>query len=105
MACHFRFARSLQNSVLARVLFALFHRLEAVQTEDELSDVYTHFMLYYGRDVVAMQNKRAEERKEKKKQHQLMEGTVEDDEEHKGTTMKQSHKLVVDHELLLQYCM
>ncbi|XP_019848744.1 PREDICTED: transcription elongation factor SPT6-like [Amphimedon queenslandica] len=33
-------------------------RLDAVQTEEELSDVYAHFMLYYGRDLIAMKNKR-----------------------------------------------
>ena len=58
-------------------------------------------MLYYGRDVVAMQNKRAEERKERKKkqQSQLMEGAVGDDDEEGGTTMKQSHKSVsLNHE-------
>ena len=34
-------------------------RLEAVQTSEELSDVYTHFLLYYGRDLIAMQNSRS----------------------------------------------
>ena len=45
------------------------HRLEAVQTSEELSDVYTHFLLYYGRDLIAMQNRRSagEEGGEKQK--------------------------------------
>ena len=33
------------------------HRLEAVQNSEELSDVYTHVLLYYGKDLVAMQNR------------------------------------------------
>ena len=42
------------------ILFTIsfFNRLASVQTEDELRDVYHHFMLYYGRDVVAMKNKK-----------------------------------------------
>ena len=31
-------------------------RLKAVQSCDELSDVYNHFLLYYGRDIPKMQN-------------------------------------------------
>lgn len=34
-------------------------RLEAVKTNEELSDVYAHFSFYYGQDLVAMQNKQA----------------------------------------------
>lgn len=47
----------------------LSRRLEAVQTSEELSDVYTHFLLYYGRDLIAMQNRRSagEEGGEKQK--------------------------------------
>ena len=77
-------------------------RLEAVQTEDELSDVYTHFMLYYGRDLVAMQNKKAAERRRRRheKQQQRLEAGVapgedlEEDEEKRGISVKQSHKSV-----------
>ena len=31
-------------------------RLKDVQSIDELSDVYNHFLLYYGRDIPKMQN-------------------------------------------------
>lgn len=31
-------------------------RLKNVQSSDELSDVYNHFLLYYGRDIPKMQN-------------------------------------------------
>jgi len=31
--------------------------LEAVQTIEELNDVYSHFLLYYGNDLVMMRNK------------------------------------------------
>lgn len=34
-------------------------RLEAVKTNEELSDVYAHFSFYYGQDLVAMQNQQA----------------------------------------------
>ena len=75
-------------------------RLEAVQTEDELSDVYTHFMLYYGRDLVAMQNKKAAERRRKRheKQQQRLEAGVasgeelEEEEVKHSISVKQSHK-------------
>lgn len=36
----------------------LHYRLDSVSSEEELSDVYAHFLLYYGRDLVAMQNSR-----------------------------------------------
>ena len=57
-------------------LCSLIYRLDAVQTEDELSDVYQHFMLYYGRDVIAMKNKKVS---------QMNEGPplLEEDEEEK----------------------
>ena len=35
----------------------LYYRLEAVESNEELSDVYAHFRLYYGKDLIAMQNK------------------------------------------------
>ena len=55
--------------LLPFLLLPLSHRLEAVQTSEELSDVYTHFLLYYGRDLIAMQNRRSvgEEGGEKQK--------------------------------------
>lgn len=31
-------------------------RLKDVQSIEELSDVYNHFLLYYGRDIPRMQN-------------------------------------------------
>lgn len=40
-----------------KLLHCYLFRLESVQTEEELSDVYTHFMLYYGRDLIVMKNK------------------------------------------------
>ncbi len=30
--------------------------MDSVFSDEELSDVYAHFMLYYGRDLVSMQN-------------------------------------------------
>ena len=47
------------SSVLDTLSALSHHRLEAVQTSEELSDVYTHFLLYYGKDLVAMQNRRS----------------------------------------------
>ena len=34
----------------------LYYRLDAVESNEELSDVDAHFKLYYGKDLVAMQN-------------------------------------------------
>ena len=62
----------------------LSYRLDSVQTEDELRDVYHHFMLYYGRDVIAMKNKKVAEVNEE----QL---SLEDDE------MKELEKTSVKH--------
>ena len=76
--------------------------MDAVQTEEELLDVYTHFMLYYGRDVVAMQNKRTTERRIKRQNRlepllhvdsHTMSAAKEKDTD-KGITVKRSHKLV-----------
>ena len=84
-------------------------RLDGVQTEDELSDVHTHFMLYYGRDLVAMQNKKAAEKRRKKQEQQqqrLEEGgasgeELDEEEEKPGISVKQSHKSVVH---LVDHC-
>lgn len=35
-----------------------------VKTAEELSDVYAHFLLYYGRDVVDMQHRKTMQRRE-----------------------------------------
>ena len=40
------------------------YRLKAVRTAEELSDVYAHFKLYYGRDLVEMQHRKAAQRRE-----------------------------------------
>ena len=32
------------------------HRLDSVSSTEELSDVFAHFCLYYGRDLVAIRN-------------------------------------------------
>ena len=37
----------------------MIHRLESVSSTEELSDVYAHFTLYYGKDLVAMRNRQA----------------------------------------------
>lgn len=40
-----------------------YYRLDSVCSDEELSDVYAHFLLYYGRDLVAMQNSRVSKKK------------------------------------------
>lgn len=37
----------------------LFCSLECVQTIEELNDVYSHFLLYYGNDLVTIRNRQA----------------------------------------------
>lgn len=61
-------------------------RLEAVQTTEELSDVYAHFLLYYGRDLVAMQNKRTRK--------SPLDGTSsqEGNQDRPKTSVKQAHR-------------
>ena len=39
-------------------------RLKAVKTTEELSDVYAHFKLYYGRDLVEMQHRKSAQQRE-----------------------------------------
>ncbi|KAM3875493.1 transcription elongation factor SPT6-like [Diretmus argenteus] len=46
-------------------------RLKNVQSGDELSDVYNHFLLYYGRDIPKMQNGSKSRSKKSKKNKEL----------------------------------
>ena len=39
-------------------------RVKAVKTTEELSDVYAHFSLYYGRDLVDMQHLKTMQRRQ-----------------------------------------
>lgn len=66
-------------------------RLEAVQTEEELSDVYAHFLLYYGRDLVAMRNRGAGRAKgaEAEGEEAGLDGEGKDKPK---TTVKQAHR-------------
>ena len=41
----------------AALTFLHIPRLESVSSTEELSDVYAHFTLYYGKDLVAMRNR------------------------------------------------
>uniref|UniRef100_A0A8C7N0I6 Transcription elongation factor SPT6 n=1 Tax=Oncorhynchus kisutch TaxID=8019 RepID=A0A8C7N0I6_ONCKI len=62
-------------------------RLKDVQSIDELSDVYSHFLLYYGRDIPKMQNAaKAASKKKKKKKKKIEE--EEEVEEEKGPDLK-----------------
>uniref|UniRef100_A0A667WNT6 Transcription elongation factor SPT6 n=1 Tax=Myripristis murdjan TaxID=586833 RepID=A0A667WNT6_9TELE len=62
-------------------------RLKDVQTLDELSDVYNHFLLYYGRDIPKMQNA-AKANKKRLKKIREEELEVEEEEENKGPDLK-----------------
>uniref|UniRef100_A0A8C7RGQ5 Transcription elongation factor SPT6 n=1 Tax=Oncorhynchus mykiss TaxID=8022 RepID=A0A8C7RGQ5_ONCMY len=65
-------------------------RLKDVQSIDELSDVYSHFLLYYGRDIPKMQNtaKAASKKKTLRKIKEEEEVEVEVEEEQKGPDLK-----------------
>uniref|UniRef100_A0A8C7RHZ2 Transcription elongation factor SPT6 n=1 Tax=Oncorhynchus mykiss TaxID=8022 RepID=A0A8C7RHZ2_ONCMY len=71
-------------------------RLKDVQSIDELSDVYSHFLLYYGRDIPKMQNtaKAASKKKTLRKIKEVNEDgeeeevEVEVEEEQKGPDLK-----------------
>uniref|UniRef100_A0A667WNW8 SPT6 homolog, histone chaperone and transcription elongation factor n=1 Tax=Myripristis murdjan TaxID=586833 RepID=A0A667WNW8_9TELE len=66
-------------------------RLKDVQTLDELSDVYNHFLLYYGRDIPKMQNAAKANKKRLKKIREVSEDgkmAVEEEEENKGPDLK-----------------
>ncbi|XP_067102313.1 transcription elongation factor SPT6-like [Osmerus mordax] len=57
-------------------------RLKDVQSSDELSDVYNHFLLYYGRDIPKMQNAAKSSKKKLKKTKEVDEdGRPEEEEE------------------------
>lgn len=62
------------------------HRLDSVQTEEELADVYSHFMLYYGKDLVSLKNKEATLSKDKTT------NDVDGSEVKEGTIMKQAKR-------------
>lgn len=74
-------------------------RLKDVQSNDELQDVYNHFLLYYGRDIPKMQNALKPSKKKYKKSQQVGEDEeegerdeeVEDDERH-GPELKQASR-------------
>ena len=75
---------------------AFLHRLDSVSSEEELSDVYAHFLLYYGRDLISMQNSQVSR---KKKSDEMALGEEEEEEEEdsggkkKGKrSVKQAHK-------------
>ncbi|XP_066551774.1 transcription elongation factor SPT6 isoform X1 [Amia ocellicauda] len=71
-------------------------RLKDVQSIDELSDVYNHFLLYYGRDIPKMQNAAKSNKKKLKKIKEVSEEDGEQDaeveeeeeEEQKGPDLK-----------------
>ena len=37
--------------------------MDSVSSNDELADIYAHFLLYYGRDLVAMRNSQVSKKK------------------------------------------
>uniref|UniRef100_A0A8K9WQD9 SPT6 homolog, histone chaperone and transcription elongation factor n=1 Tax=Oncorhynchus mykiss TaxID=8022 RepID=A0A8K9WQD9_ONCMY len=63
-------------------------RLKDVQSIDELSDVYSHFLLYYGRDIPKMQNAAKAASKKKKKKKKIEVEEEEEVEEEKGPDLK-----------------
>uniref|UniRef100_A0AAZ3SVA5 Transcription elongation factor SPT6 n=1 Tax=Oncorhynchus tshawytscha TaxID=74940 RepID=A0AAZ3SVA5_ONCTS len=64
-------------------------RLKDVQSIDELSDVYSHFLLYYGRDIPKMQNTaKAASKKKTLRKIKEEEVEVEEEEEQKGPDLK-----------------
>uniref|UniRef100_A0A4W4EHK9 Transcription elongation factor spt6 n=1 Tax=Electrophorus electricus TaxID=8005 RepID=A0A4W4EHK9_ELEEL len=68
-------------------------RLKDVQSMDELSDVYNHFLLYYGRDIPKMQNAaKATKKKLKKIKEVSEEDGREEEEEQKGPDLKQASR-------------
>lgn len=48
-------------------------RLKDVQSIEELSDVYNHFLLYYGRDIPKMQNAAKANKKKQKVNKEISE--------------------------------
>lgn len=62
-------------------------RLKDVQSIDELSDVYNHFLLYYGRDIPKMQNAAKANKKKLKK---IKEVSEEDGRPRTGAAWKLS---------------
>ncbi|XP_071770742.1 transcription elongation factor SPT6-like [Centroberyx gerrardi] len=67
-------------------------RLKNVQSSDELSDVYNHFLLYYGRDIPKMQNAvKSSSKKLKKIKEEAEEQEQQEEEEErrlKGPDLK-----------------
>lgn len=94
-AFHVSFGNSLglASQWLSILSFVSF-RLDTVQTEDELRDVYHHFMLYYGRDVIAMKNKKISQITEDQQQQQQ---SLEEDEikEFEKTSVKHAKRYIL----------
>lgn len=57
----------------------MFFRLDAVQTIDQLKDVYSHFMMYYGNDIPIMQEEQRKKALEEKRNREGGEGEDKDD--------------------------
>lgn len=64
-------------------------RLKDVQSMDELKDVYSHFLLYYGRDIPKMQNAAKANRKKLKR--------VREEGDEEGECWKRKPRRLDDH--------
>lgn len=76
------FGLFLYIDTVSKLFFSLFFfflhcRLDAVQTIEQLKDVYSHFTLYYGKDIPDMHEANKKKHQEKK---ELEEGEEDKDE-------------------------
>lgn len=67
-------------------------RLENVQTIEELNDVYSHFLLYYGNDLVTIRNKTKESLQQQSQSQDLEITAVEDGGPKEKTMMKHAKR-------------
>jgi transcription elongation factor SPT6 len=67
------------GGLVLNIITSLYSRLEAVQTMEELRDVYSHFMLYYGHEIPAM--RLAKKKKSKDEGQEEGEETQDDEPE------------------------
>ena len=75
----------------AIVLIFFFYRVRKVESLEELRDVYNHFLLYYGNDIVKMRNSEKAKKNEEEREKEGEEGT-EEEKEHQETIKQASRK-------------
>ena len=75
------------------------YRVRRVESLEELRDVYNHFLLYYGSDIVNMRNMERAKKNEDRSEEDKPEGEEEKEEKIKQASRKSGYTLCVKNKL------